>query len=86
MKQHVAELAAVHLDRGPRIERAAEALRDGLIADAADPRRHLARAAVLAISSCSACIPPRKAPPIKTAPKRRHQCWLTRPVRPAMPC
>jgi hypothetical protein len=30
-QEHLTELPAVHLDRGPRIERAAEALLDGLI-------------------------------------------------------
>jgi hypothetical protein len=42
-EQHRAELAAIHLDPGPRIEGAAEALLDGLSADATNPRRDLLR-------------------------------------------
>jgi hypothetical protein len=46
-QQHMAELPRVHCNRRPRIERTPEALRDGLIADATDPRRDLPGAAGL---------------------------------------
>ena len=46
-EQHVAELAGIHLNRGPGIEGTSNALGHGLIADATDPRRDLPCAACL---------------------------------------
>ena len=85
-EQHLAELPAVDLNRGPRIECAPEALRDGFIADAADPRCDLPRARRPGHLQLQGLHPTPQGPPDKDRPKDRHQCWLTRPVRPAMPC